>query len=81
MKTFSLRPVSGSDQRRPCAAVVDDRACRTRAVFLLWPSCSHDEADWPTAQSCGAHLARVVKAASGRCSGHQGGNVVRVRPL
>lgn len=76
-----LRAVGVGDQRFPCSFVGHEAKCGTRARFVILPSCVETEETWPRAQSCPAHLARVIKEASARCTGHMGGKVVRVRPM
>lgn len=76
-----LRPANVTDQRIPCSAVRNDEACRSRAAFRIWPSCSCAKDVWPDVQSCSGHLAGVVRLASKLCEGHWGGKTVLVRPL
>jgi hypothetical protein len=78
---MTLLPIDISDQRFPCSVSTDHGRCRARAKFRITPTCGCDPEAWPTAQACTPHLARVVQAASARCTGHLNGEIVRVRPL
>jgi hypothetical protein len=76
----SLRRMGSSPQG--CVYVASTgTACAAQSVWVLTPTCNHEQGDWPDVFLCHSHMRAGFTLAVARCSAHFGRAWLKVKQL